>query len=562
MSSKPSIARRIEIETDPFIFQKPSDEKEQSQDQIMSEMIYNMKGVMTKFVTQNFFPHDQGPTAFLAYIIQMFNHFISEYIIEYNNKHKTPIEKDEIIFMYKGGNVVRMILLQYLKHLPSKIARNIDLDYGRYMSRSDADFQIMINPNHPDYENIYVDMGYLSYNVLELIKQEFEQQLYTGTYFTYPKLSPNVKEQILGRYFGDLEAVIAASNRKGGPLYAIDYLICGDTVAKSPMPRISLKEFPMGHQATESEWTAVSNPRFHSFVFKFNPKKPTSQRRNLFITPGSNTSTKVYVIGQQNKSIFYNSLNTAIMYASELHPELVTQFTLARMKISVMTIFTSSTAAKECGYISVPGELIDVAIPHRKSYELHHLMGHSRENKIPSHITPYVFQDANYSFNFNTYTTQALLENFEKMLFVEHATPWSEKKYEKHLVRYMMLTFFESLSSTKLVDLSMYLNNFMRKILMHREIEIEHQIPEYGSFWTFHNKIVAYVDHQGTKDDYLGYSEYLTILSRLISLFIDICASIQPSLLINGIVYIDTRQLAQMGGKKLLNRKKLSNRKR
>jgi len=547
MSFRPNIARKIKPRGNPIIFQQ-IDENNQTDDFIVNEMIYNMKTVMTKFVTQNFFSHVSGPCEFLSYVIDTYNKSIAEYIDEYNLLHVPHIDRSEIVFMYKGGNTVRMLLLQYLSHLSPDITENIIADYGKYLNRSDADFQILINPNHPDYENIFTDLGYLSYNVLEHIKREFENTINTDKYFIYPILPSAVKKRILEQYFGDLEEVIIDSNKKGGPLYKIDYLICGDTIAVSPIPRIALSEFPIGEKDVPIDaWSVVDNPRFHSFVFKFNPKSPTSRRRNLLITPVQE-HTHVYVLGRQNRSIFYNSLNTSILYPSERDKNLITQFTLARMKISVMAIFTSTTDTKKCGYISVPGELIDVAIPHRKSYELQRLITQGHENLIPSHITTYRFRDNQYSFQFNTYSNKALLENLEKMLFIEHLRPWSDRKYEKHLTRYILLVFFMSLENNRLSTLSAYMSQFIKKLTLQNDLEIEYQIPEFISFWKFHNELMSLIRTSDDKNDFVSYSKYLVILSQLISLFIKICQSIDTSQLINGIIYINTQQLTQIGG--------------
>jgi len=96
-----------------------------------------LKDIMTDIVTDVFLNGEHSLFNFMFIISNMFNDALEIY-----KKYKSLHEND-IFFILKGGNVLRMIAKNFLFDLPGGTI-NILLDYYKnFFKRSDADFSIL-----------------------------------------------------------------------------------------------------------------------------------------------------------------------------------------------------------------------------------------------------------------------------------------------------------------------------------------------------------------------------------------------------------------------------------
>ena len=83
------------------------------------------------------------------------------------------LPKDSIIFMYKGGNILRIIQKAFLYELPGESRKILNNFYSQFFKRGDADFGIYLKPDLKDYQQIYDEVTYLSYYLQSKIRSYF-----------------------------------------------------------------------------------------------------------------------------------------------------------------------------------------------------------------------------------------------------------------------------------------------------------------------------------------------------------------------------------------------------
>ena len=78
---------------------------------------------------------------------------INSIISTYARKHSLRIPED-VCFFYKGGNLYKILLNELLVLIDNT-------DFSALLKRSDADFQLFINPLIPNYKKVYSDLSQL-----------------------------------------------------------------------------------------------------------------------------------------------------------------------------------------------------------------------------------------------------------------------------------------------------------------------------------------------------------------------------------------------------------------
>ena len=118
-------------------------------------------------------------------------------IEEFKRLHK--LEKWDVFFVYKGGNVLRIISNDFLRELPHIASYKINEYYESFFKRSDADFSIYIKPDLENYDAIYSQLTTLSYYLQVKIREEFYQN--PTKYFEFYKYNKEYQISILKEYY-------------------------------------------------------------------------------------------------------------------------------------------------------------------------------------------------------------------------------------------------------------------------------------------------------------------------------------------------------------------------
>ena len=100
----------------------------------------------------------------LLYIIHTFYNDCIDYYIQQKN-----LKPDDIIFLFKGGNIFKIIANKFWSELPNKAMYKFIEEYKSYFKRSDLDFGIYINPDLST--TIINDITIISYKLQVLISE-------------------------------------------------------------------------------------------------------------------------------------------------------------------------------------------------------------------------------------------------------------------------------------------------------------------------------------------------------------------------------------------------------
>lgn len=436
------------------------------------------KGFMNKFVINNLLQNEESKMRFLNLIARVFNSMIDEY-----NKKFMLSGNKSVIFLYKGGNLLRIFYKRFLSNYSADsvvdVSELINEVFSPDFGKSDDDFTILINPKLASFRKIYSDMNYLSYTCLEIIRSELQTN--RKYYFDYFNLTDNMKIITLMK---SLKTATDASSFKtlsnaDSPYngFEIVGILLDNIYAPMPPADISMENFMKivngqniqnGQPALSvqsiylSELHPVEYPTYksvESFV-KFDVDVPQSKiisgglysttnnmtdiessaRNDFFIIPRSNYS-QVYPSITTDKNLMNLSHNTIEFKG----PAGEVSFALNRSKLNARLYLKKTTfgSPDQLIYITAPGELIDVTIARQNDNGLNYMY-----NTALSHnLTEYVFTYGNDQFILKGYSFDYLIHDLEYILFdVTDNQPWTDNKYEKRLKRLMLLQYFKSLA--------------------------------------------------------------------------------------------------------------------
>ena len=73
------------------------------------------------------------------------------------------MQKDSIIFIFKGGLALKTLYTKYSQEMPGIVGDILNETFFSFFKKSDADFEILIDPKLENFENIYLEITDLSY---------------------------------------------------------------------------------------------------------------------------------------------------------------------------------------------------------------------------------------------------------------------------------------------------------------------------------------------------------------------------------------------------------------
>ena len=225
-----------------------------------------IKDTLTDFVNDNFLKYNRNELALVKLIFEVFNAMIKEV------RKKYKLTKYDLVFVFKGGNVLRIInnnMMDYFPQGSDEIVRKI---YLPYLKQSDNDFSVYLNPNLGRYKEISEKLMWYIYEALNKIREIYLSDL--PHYFDIYNLSRKQRSKLTKKLIDDLNKT---------------------EVLKVHSVRIS--------------------PTFDKFI-KFDKDE------NIMVHDIQNKPTTAY----------YNSVNQALKFASPAGG--VTRFDLARTKIN------------------------------------------------------------------------------------------------------------------------------------------------------------------------------------------------------------------------------------
>ncbi len=440
-----------------------------------------LKDNMTKFVNNHFYNDDNTTYNFFYLVHIIITNGINNYIKKLN------LPDDCIIFLFKGGNMMRYIVDSELQtNFTGKQIFAI-LDNKRdIFKKSDSDFQIYVKNligetiNGVVIEKEYMDKIYENVNILSYLLLNRIRNiilLYPNNYINFMKYSDYEKTKALDELLENLNN----SKEKAGSDKYKDVIFSEIRFENIYTGNADITNFPY----------IISDQKDFNTVFTYHNKNSRgdmliyekNQQPNEPIIPiGTNRiaiSTQKYIYDNikyedlLDKSIekeliykFKNDSNFYISYNDTLrfHRGIVDiNFNLLRMKINFSLTYKKKHTNNKIytHLINMPGEYIDISIPHYASHDTAYIFNNMSKQKPP--IVSYMIDIPNNpKFNINSYSYNYFISDLETVLFYQNSPPWLDKKYSKRIKRLLFLYSIELLKIITIDNQSKYLNLIIR----------------------------------------------------------------------------------------------------
>lgn len=346
------------------------------------------KDLCTEIVVKLFLSSDLSMFNFLKLVYQTYESALNFY------KKSKHLSEWDIFFVYKGGNILRIIANDFLGELPTLASRNIHQYYDKFFKRSDADFSIYINPSISTYDTVYQEITYISYLLQDHIRTAFMTNLVS--YFDFYKYSPDYKKILLSKYVGILKGSKSITDLKNHSYYG---LIPTD------------------------------------IIFDHHPDYTGKIDTLLKPLNGLNDqSIQISELNDHENSMFIQ-VNETLDFKSSAGR---VKFNLVRTKILFNLVFRNYMGQQIIH--PVGGELIDVSIPHKFDNNLLHFYEVGTDYIQQYKLTN---QDNQIELIFYSYKYTYLSHDLEYILFKFVDKPWETPKYEKRLNRLMYLYYLD-----------------------------------------------------------------------------------------------------------------------
>lgn len=478
----------------------------------LEDISKEFKNIFTDFVINEFYKTSLQSDSMVKLIFENFNQAILLYI------DKKKLNKNDIIFIYKGGNVLRTVAYESMHELPGFISNNIKNYYKDYFKKSDNDFSIIINPNLENFDEIYDDMKNLAYLIQNYLRNSYI--LNQTKYFDYYRLNNLEKTKILSNYIDKLNSTNIVQNKLhnyNGKFIGIvfgknNYFSEESTIKNKIFNKIKDKEtwFIDENQRTKKEKKSLTSDLVNLIELStINEPVTTNYDPNIYIE-----GPEFYISSNDSLSFSINNSNIS--------------FALIRTKILVNLYFQNLDGTIKI--INSSGELIDVSIPNKYDSSIKNFY-----NNINKFITVYTFPIENNNVNFKSYTLEYLTHDLEYILFDQTDTPWEQNKYQKRIKRLLYMYFILLIINRKYnleqkIQYISFFSKLINNLIKSNNKEITNYINEfinktddnskkfpYRNMFVSLNKILKIVNIN--KDELL---EYLKLLQENFNLQINI----------------------------------------
>jgi len=407
-----------------------------------------LKGIATDIVTNVFLTDSECMYNFLGLIVNRFERAIRTYI------RMNRLKEGDIFFIYKGGNILRIISNDFLRELPRSANLIIQNYYEPFFKKSDADFSIIINPDLPNFYTIQEDMTLISFFLQGEIRNVIENS--KTDYLAIYKYRPEYREVLLRSYyekameaecFRDDTNSLYGSRMRG---IVLKNTVIGDTSRRYDMRDDFIIQFmddkdiekmrrvqsqSRSKNRTKSQSRSKNRTKSKSRSRSKNRTKSRSHSKNRTLPTDPNQRYTVqYEVGS-NDSIMTVQSNTTIEkpVVTKKGDKYLIKFNLIRTKINFNFVIETKRGGIQ-GF-NIGGELIDISIPHKDDNKSTHFY-HEYKKHVQMYKLSYPEKP---DFLFRSYKYTYLISDLEYILFIYVDLPWEDNKYLKRINRLFYL---------------------------------------------------------------------------------------------------------------------------
>jgi hypothetical protein len=395
-------------------------ERDDESDGDFVDISRDFKDLGTDFVIQSLFNSEESLYRFMKTVYQT----IDEALTAYRKEHK--LEDRALFFLFKGGNVLRMVANEVFDQLSPDARNFLHKEYAQYFKRSDADFSVYIDEKKLgglDYDLVFRQVSQLIFTQLGKIRNEFNMQ--PEKYFDFFRLNALAGSTDLSRYFAALNGMPAISDPTNKNWYNAQFI-----------------------QMQFLDQQAEAGPKCfyrgqYDYLYQSKDNKVIATR----LTDDPN-----WIYNTDNKTLEWK-------WGSDLSKTV--KFSLLRSKVALEYVYKKDNLIKRK---PVGGELIDVSIPHRSDDRLREFLD-NYDNTVADYTL--ISEETNDEFTLKAYSFANLVEDLQFILLDSFDRPWSGgPKYAKRVNRLFFLFNIELLSVYGLTPgLRKYLNEIKEKII-------------------------------------------------------------------------------------------------
>jgi hypothetical protein len=338
-----------------------------------------LKSVATDFVVEEYFSTTNSLYQFLSTVHDVYETALAYY------REQRGLGENECLFLFKGGNILRIVAHEFLKTMPEYAHFQISRYYEPFFKRSDNDFSILLDPNIDDYDAIFDEVTTMAYHLQDLLRTIFMNDL--NKYFDFSRYKDQYKQQIYAKW-------LVKFNETG----------LGDfTGIKTSTKEDSTSRFVKDDYGNEERQVASA---------KINRQKWGSP----------------FVIKHNNALEFPNPQGERV------------SFNLTRTKV----VF--SLQKKAGGELEVQGELIDVSIPHRTDTNIGYFFQNLEDNIAEYDLD---MGPLSNPLHFTSLSLHYLIHDLEYILYKFNDLPWEDSKYSKRMNRLVYMYFIDMFIQTE-----------------------------------------------------------------------------------------------------------------
>ena len=431
---------------------------------VPTDKIYNreVNSIATDVVVYDFINTADKTYNFMIIICTLFNACVDYYCDLKHLKKPYMDEKGikvpgDLFFMYKGGNVLRLIYYEFSKNLPVGPQDIAEEFFSKSFKKSDSDFSIVINPEIQNYDETYEDMIALSYFLQTIVRKLFNRTPGSDMYdvFAFTEYNSQKKDIILRTMLGALNSSESVKDPSNPDFYGAKFtkaVVMGHSFGL-PEHNDQLSYDLKDKYADESMLDSNSSTRadFGIDICSSMTGKPS----NSCIYPISKTTDDLYI-----------SINRSLDFmAGFTGSPMRVKFALIRTKLNCVTYMTrGSEHTKKL----IGAEVIDCSITHRDATgfgtaadieEFKHGISHFSLSAISK----------KYRLEFFGYNIHGMIHDLEQMMFAQNDVPWLDVKYAKRFNRlffmYMVDLFIKVIDNDKRIEIIEKYRNFMLQLI-------------------------------------------------------------------------------------------------
>lgn len=390
-----------------------------------------VKDFGTDFVVKEFFKKPDHLFNFMKIVYKS----IADEIAKYRKQH--DLDEQAIFFLFKGGNVLRMLFNEILATLPEATKNFLDEKYAQYFKRSDADFSVFVDESKIgdlNYEQVMKDMTNLVFQIFGNLRREFNKN--PGHYFSFMELEKDEADQALNKYLSELQKIDALKDQENPNWYGA-----------------KIAQLQLLNAAGNDDLTCKYEGQF-DYRFEFDAK----DKNKIVGTPLS-----------KRPNWLANTINYSLEWPSGIGHDII-KFYLVRMKGQAELTYllpkktdaeanddpdklTQTEQAPSLNDQNQPGEVIrkpigmefaDVSFPHRLDFRLKKFF-----QNYAKWVTKFTLTNENTGdiLQLQAESLDGLAADLHEVVFEQSIRPWDAAKYEKRINRLFFIFITEMMAN-------------------------------------------------------------------------------------------------------------------